>query len=97
MRPSRVAALVLVIDPKSHNRVDPGVLGSVLGLTPAESHVAALLAQGYTVANIAAATGRRQTTIRWHVKHIFSKLNVSRQIELVPLVLSLVDFPGSRS
>lgn len=97
MRPSRVAALVLVIDPTSHGRVDPAVLGSVLGLTPAESHVAVLLAQGCTVADIAAATGRRQSTIRWHVKHIFSKLNVSRQVELVPLVLSLVDFPGSRN
>ncbi len=88
-RPSDVAALVLVVDPESRSPIDPDLVGAALGLTPAESRVAILLAQGRTVGNIALTTGRSEDTIRWHVKHIFSKLSITRQVELVPLVLSL--------
>ena len=69
---------------------------SALGLTLAESRVAVLLAQGSTVHDVALATGRSQGTIRWHVKHIFTKLNVSRQFELVQMVQSLANIPEIR-
>lgn len=92
-RPSGVAALVLVVDPASRGRVDPALVRAMLGLTPAESQVAVMLAQGYTIRNIAAATERGEGTIRWHTKQIFGKLGVSSQMELVQLVLSLSDLP----
>ena len=95
-RPSGVAALVLVVDPASRGRIDPALVGAMLGLTPAESQVAAMLAQGYTIRNIATATGRGEGTIRWHTKQIFGKLGISRQIELVQLVLSLSDIPHTQ-
>ena len=93
MLASTVAALVLLVDPASRGRIDPALLKDLLGLTAAESQVATMLAEGYTIRQIAAATGRSEGTIRWHVKHIFGKLGVSRQVELVQLVMSLADLP----
>ena len=92
----RVSALVLIVDPASRARIDPGLVVEVLGLTPAEGQVAVLLAEGKTVREIAVATGRRESTIRWHLHHICSKLGISRQVELVQLVLPLAGIPQSR-
>ena len=74
------------------------VAAAALDLTGMESRVAVLLAQGMSVRQIAAATGRKESTIRSHVKHMFAKHGVSRQVELVRLVRSLgslADAPGS--
>ena len=92
-RPRRVAAVVLVVDPASRASIDPDVVAAALGLTPAESRVAVLLAEGNTIRGIAIATGRSQDAVRWHLKHIFRKRGISRQVELVKLVLSLADVP----
>ena len=91
-----VAALVLVVDPASHTRIDPAVAAATLGLTGMESRVAVLLAEGMNVREVAAATGRRESTIRSHVKHMFAKHGLSRQADLVRLVLSLASAPESR-
>jgi len=95
-RASRVAALVLVIDPASRERINPELVSAMLGLTPAESRIAVLLAQGYSIADIATATGRGEGTIRWHTKQMFRKHNISRQTELVRMVLSLSDISRQR-
>ena len=84
-----VAALVLVVDPASQTRIEPALAAAALGLTRMESQVAVLLAQGMSVREIAAATGRRESTIRSHVKHMFAKHGLSRQADLIRLVLSL--------
>ena len=67
-----------------------------LGLTEMESRVAVLLADGMNVREVAAATGRGESTIRSHVKHLFTKHGLSRQADLVRLVLSLAGAPQSR-
>ena len=95
-RPSRVAALVLVVDPMGHTSIDPNHVSAVLGLTPTEGRVAVMLAQGNTIRDTAAATGRSATTIRWHLRQIFAKLGLSRQAELMKLVASAADFPQGR-
>ncbi len=92
-RPWRVAALVLAID-REPTSIDPDIVATALGLTPAESRVAALLAEGRTVRDIAAATGRSEKTVRWHVQQIFEKRGISRQTDLVRQVLSLDGGPG---
>lgn len=97
LRPAGAAALVLIADMADRFRIEPQLVAGTLGLTPAESQVAAMLAQGNTIRQIAVDTGRKPDTIRWHVKHIFSKLNVTRQVELVQLVLSLAFLPEERS
>ena len=91
-----VAALVLVVDPASQIRIDPAVAVSVLGLTRTESRVAVLLAKGMNVCEVAAATGRKESTIRSHVKNMFTKHGLSRQADLVRLVLSLAGASGSQ-
>ena len=91
-----VAALVLVDDPAGLTRIDPAVAAAALDLTGMESRVAVLLAQGMSVRETAAATGRKESTIRSHVKHIFAKHGLSRQAELVRLVLSVVKPPPVR-
>ena len=91
-----VAALALVVDPTRRTRVDATLTAAGLGLTGMECRVAVLLAEGSSVREIAAATGRRESTIRWHLQHIFSKHGISRQAELVRLVLSLAGAPDSR-
>ena len=91
-----VAALALVVDPTRRIRVDPALVAAGLGLTATEGRVAVLLAQGRSIREIAAAMDRRASTIRWHLKQTFTKLDVSRQGELVRLVLSLAGVPGFR-
>ena len=91
-----VAALVLVVDPTRRTRIDPDLAAAGLGLTRMESRVAVLLAEGRSVREVAAATGRRESTIRWHLRHICGKHGISRQAELVGLVLSLAGAPDSR-
>ena len=90
-RSPRVAALLLIIDidPTRPVRIEPDLVAATLGLTPAESVVAALLAEGRTIRDIARATGREEETVRWHTKHVFGKLRISRQVDLVRLVLSV--------
>ena len=92
-----VAALVLVADPAGGADIDPGVVGAALDLTGMQSRVAVLLAQGMSVPEIAAATGRRESTIRSHVKHAFARHGLTRQAELVRLVRSLAGTPETRS
>ena len=91
-----VAALVLVVDLSSGTGIDAGVAAAALDLTEMESRVAVLLTQGMSVGEIAAATGRKESTIRSHVKHMFTKHGLSRQAELVRLVLSLAGSPQPR-
>ena len=96
LRAQRVAALVLIADPASRPRIDSGLVAEALDLSPAESRLATMLAAGRTVREIAAATGRTEGTVRWHLKRIFRKQGISRQAELVRRVLSLDGFPRSR-
>ncbi len=88
-RTRRVAALVLAVSPASPVSIDPDLVALALGLTPAESRLAAALAAGHSVRDIAAATQRKEGTIHWHLNQIFRKQNITRQAELVRRVLSL--------
>ncbi|MDE2690940.1 MAG: helix-turn-helix transcriptional regulator [Acidobacteriota bacterium] len=83
-----VAAHVLLTEPRSIGPIDPGPVAAALGLTPTESEMAAWLAEGRTVGEIAVSTGRKESTVRWHIRNLHSKLGVHRQADLVRLVLS---------
>ena len=85
----RIAALALIIEPGSHPQIDAGHVASVLGLTPAESRVAVWLAEGRTVREIATETRRQESSVRWLIKQVYNKQGISRQADLVRLVLSL--------
>ena len=92
----RVAVLVLVVEPGSPVRLDAELVASVLGLTKTESQVAVALATGKTVSAIAKERGQKVSTTRYHVKEIHAKLGLSRQPDLIRLLLTLGDAPGSR-
>ena len=94
-RARRVAALVLVVDPMNRRTVDPNLVQAMLGLTPTESQIASMLAAGRTPRQIAQITHREYGTVRTHLKSIFLKLGVSRQLEVAQLVLALADLPGA--
>ena len=87
-----VAALVLIVEPGRHHRVDPELVATTLGLTPAESQVAVGLAEGKSVRDMATATGLTDNAIYWHLKQIYQKKSISRQVDLVRLVLSIAEF-----
>ena len=85
------AALVLIVEPGSQHRIDPGLVARTLGLTPMESRVAAGLAEGRSVDEMAGAMGNTKHAVYWHLQRIYRKLSISRQTELVRLVLPLAD------
>ena len=87
-----VAALVLIVGPGRQQRLDPDVVARTLGLTPAESQVAVSLAAGQSVREMAEATRHTTDAIYWHLKHIYKKRSISRQADLVRLVLSIAEF-----
>ena len=86
-----VAALVMVVDLGDRHTSDENLVASVLGLTPSESQVAVLLAEGVSVRAIAASTHRQVNTVYSLLNRTYKKLGISRQAELVRLVLSLAE------
>ena len=89
----RAAALVLVVDPESRPRLDPGRVSAVLGLTPSEGRVSALLAEGRAVREIAAATGYKESYVRWLLKQVYKKQGLPGQVALVQRVLAAYSLP----
>ena len=87
-----VAALMLLVEQGRQPLLDPELVASALGLTPTESLVAVWLAEGKTVREIAVATGRKETSVYWRLRQIYSKHGISRQAALVRLVLSIAAF-----
>ena len=88
----RTAVLVLLVEPGNRPRIDPNLVATTLGLTPAESRIAVWLTEGRTVREIATATGRQESSIHWHLRQIYTKQAISRQADLVRLVLSVAEF-----
>ncbi|MDE2690929.1 MAG: helix-turn-helix transcriptional regulator [Acidobacteriota bacterium] len=83
-----VAVQILLVEPGSPPEMDARRLTDLYDLTPSEGRLALLLARGQSVSEIAASTGRKESTVRWHVRNLHPKLGVHRQADLVRLVLS---------
>ena len=86
-----VAALMLIAEPGRQHRVNPDLVARTLELTPGETQVAVWLAEGKSVRDMAEATGRTERAIYWHLQQIYQKHSISRQADLVRLVLSLAE------
>ena len=89
---SRIASTVLIVDAAAKRVVDPKDVAAPLGLTLAESEVACSAADGATAREIAAVTGRRESTVRELLKRVHVKLGISRRADLVRAVLSISAF-----
>lgn len=68
-----------------------GLLQNAFGLTSAEAAVLKELAFGLGVKDIAASSGRSESTLRTHVRELLSKTQTTSQIELIRLTLGLMD------
>ena len=87
---SSPCAAVFISDPDLRESASQQILGELFGLTPAESNLAILLARGLSLAEVSANQHISQHTARAQLKSIFAKTAVSRQAELVRLVLKSV-------
>ena len=87
---SSPCAAVFISDPDLDESASKQTLGELFGLTPAEANLALLLARGLSLAEVSEAQNISQHTARAQLKSIFAKTGVSRQAELVRLVLKSV-------
>ncbi len=88
----RVAALMLITEPGYVSRIDPALVAATLDLTPVEGQIAALLAEGRTVREIAGALEYTERSVRWHLHQIYHKQGLAGQVDLVRQVLSVTAF-----
>lgn len=95
-RTRAIAAVVLVVDPQMPPRPDAPLVAAALGLTAAETQVAIMLAVGRTARGIALATGRKESSIRDRIRRIHRKLGISRQADLIRMVLSISNYKNLR-
>ena len=84
------SAAVFISDPDLQESTSRPILGALFELTPAEANLATLLARGLSLAQVSVAQNVSQHTARAQLKSIFAKTGVSRQAELVRLVLKSV-------
>ena len=85
----RPVVMLLFFHPESSPAIDPSLLFAVFGLTPAESRVATLLAEGLSLKEIAREQGTQHDTVRKQLGSIYQKTRTNRQPELVRLLLHL--------
>ncbi|GAB3277785.1 helix-turn-helix transcriptional regulator [Parahaliea aestuarii] len=83
-------AAVFISDPDLRESASQNTLGELFGLTPAEANLAILLSRGLSLAEVSESQNVSQHTARAQLKSIFAKTGVSRQAELVRLVLKSV-------
>jgi len=84
------SVIIYVGDSAQRNLAQEGFIAQLFGLTPTEAFLATLLANGFTLAEAAAKLNVTENTIRGYAKKIFAKTGVSRQADLVRLILKSV-------
>jgi DNA-binding CsgD family transcriptional regulator len=92
--PAGPATLLFLMDPEiSAERVE-AELRQLYGLTAMEASLANLLMEGKALDECCAILSIRRTTARTHLQHLFDKVGVQRQGELVSLLLRSVGLLG---
>lgn len=86
-------AIVYAIDPAPGATFEQ-LIASLFDLSPSEANLAALLTQGFSLTEAAQELGLTESTVRSYSKRIFSKVGVSRQSDLVRLILRSVAILG---
>ena len=79
---------VFLSDPNLDQPISIDNLVSVYNLTPSEAQVAISLANGHSIDKIANSSHHSAHTIRSQLKSVFRKTGVSRQSELIKLLLT---------
>lgn len=84
------SAAVFISDPDQRDSASQQTLGELFGLSPAEANVAILLARGLSLAEVSDTQNISPHTARAQLKSIFAKTGVSRQAELVRMLVKSV-------
>ncbi|MBN9258361.1 helix-turn-helix transcriptional regulator [Mesorhizobium sp.] len=87
---SQATAAVFITRDTAAPPTDLGTVTRLFGLTPTETRQLEQLMAGATLSEAAAALRVSEATARHHREHIFAKMGVSRQADLVSLVRRLV-------
>lgn len=80
---------VFLTDPERKRFISPAYLQQAYKLTLTEAHLAQLILQGLTIADISALRRTSLETIRWQFKQIMHKTQTHSQAELTRLLLLL--------
>ncbi len=83
------SVLVVVTDPERRTSSDPTRGLTLLGLTPSEARVAAMIGGGLSPRETAASLERSEGSVRASLQTVYSKLELGRQSELAHLVRNL--------
>lgn len=86
----RPAILLYIADPATAHVAPEAFLQSLFGLTRSEARLTTLLVDGLKLAAAAAAMDITEGSARIYCKRIFAKTGVSRQTDLIKMVLSSV-------
>ena len=81
---------IFISDPELEESASQHLLGELFELTPAEANLAIKLARGLSLAQLSEEQNISQHTARAQLKSVFAKTGVTRQAELVRLVLKSV-------
>ncbi|MCU0899964.1 MAG: helix-turn-helix transcriptional regulator [Cypionkella sp.] len=89
-------AVILIRDPQNSREPERTVLRRLFDLTPAEAELARSLATGLSLDEAALALNISRNTARAHLRAVFSKSGITRQTELMRVVLSSAAMLGER-
>ena len=84
----RSSAVVFIRDAERNAELESGMLRQLFDLTPAEAAVARSLTTGLSLDESAEALNISRNTARAHLRSIFSKSGITRQTELMRLMLN---------
>lgn len=84
----RPAWVIFICDPDAQTTAPREILRQVFDFTPSEATLAMELANGLSLDEAAEVLNIRRNTARTHLRAIFAKAGVTRQAELVRLVLN---------
>lgn len=82
------AAVIFIGDPDRTSEIDESRLRKLYGLTNAEARVAALLACGHRLDDIAKMLDVAYETTRKHLKKVLAKAETDRQAELIRMIVT---------
>ncbi|WP_439888361.1 helix-turn-helix transcriptional regulator [Pseudomonas sp. MBLB4123] len=84
------AVVIFISDPEQQSSAPQEIVRALFDLTPAETQLALLLANGLTLDEASEELGISRNTARAHLRSTFSKTGVTRQTMLVRLILRSV-------
>ena len=73
------------------------LVADAIGLTPTETRLASLLAEGLRLEQIGELMGIAKPTVNYHLRNIYQKSGASRQSDVINLLraVHLAELPGS--